>query len=72
MIFRYWFSNHGFNFQDYVCNDCHDLTILSVNISDIAIITFKNVGYRCIVHNITKFEAINLLKISVLKDRGHI
>ena len=72
MIFRYWFSNHGFNFQDYVCNDCHDLTILSVNISDIAIITFKNVGYLCIVHNITKSEAINLLKISVLKDRGHI
>ena len=31
----------GFNFQDYVCNGCHDLTMLSVNISDIAIITAK-------------------------------
>ena len=34
--------NHGFNFQDYGCYGYHDLTILSVNISDIAIITVKN------------------------------
>ena len=24
---HYWFFNHGFKFQDFVCNDCHDLTI---------------------------------------------
>ena len=33
MISHYWFFNYGFNVQDYVCNDCHDLTMLSVNIS---------------------------------------
>ena len=60
-----FFFNHGLKFQDYVCNGCHDLTILSVNMSDIAIITVKNVDYRCIIHNIIKSEAINLLKISV-------
>ena len=43
MIFHYRFFNHGFKFQDSICNGCHDLTILSVNISDIAIITVKNV-----------------------------
>ena len=26
------------NFQDYVCNACHDLTMLSVDISNFAII----------------------------------
>ena len=57
-----FFFNHGLKFQDYVCNGCHDLTILSVNMSDIAIITVKNVDYRCIIHNIIKSEAINLLK----------
>ena len=36
--------------------------MLSANISDIAIITIKNVDYRCIIHNISKFESINLLK----------
>ena len=46
----------------------------SVNISDIASITVKNVGGRCIIHNISKSEAINLLELenSVLKDRGFI
>ena len=43
MIGHYWFFNQGFTFQDSVCNGCHDLTMLSVNRSDIAIITIKNV-----------------------------
>ena len=25
-IFHHWFFNHGFKFQDYICNECHDLT----------------------------------------------
>ena len=72
MICHYWFFNHGFNFQDYVGNGCHDLTMLSVNISDIAIITVKNVDYRCIIHNISKSEAINALENSVLEDCGYL
>ena len=52
MICLYWFFNHGFKFQDYVFNGCHDLTILSVTISDIAIIIVKNLDYRCIIYNI--------------------
>ena len=42
------------------------------NVSDVAIITVKNVDYRCIVYNISKSEAINLLKYSVFKNRGYI
>ena len=64
MICHHYFFNHGFRFQNYVCNGCHNLTMLTVNISDIAIITVKNTDYRCIVHNISKFEAINLLENS--------
>ena len=33
MICYYWFFNHGFKFQDSAYNGCHDLTMLSVNIS---------------------------------------
>ena len=54
--------NHGFEFQDSVCNGCHDLRMLSVNIRDTVIITVKNVDYRCIIHNISKSEVIYLLK----------
>ena len=72
MICHYFFFNHGFKFKDYVCNGCHDLTMISVNISDIAIITVKNVNYCCIIHNLSKSETINLLKNSVLENRGYI
>ena len=68
IIYYYWFSNHGFRFQDYVCNGCYDLTILGVNISDIAITTIKN--DCCSIHKIRQFAAINLLKTSVLENRG--
>ena len=46
--------------------------MLIVNISDIAITTVKNVDYRCIIHKTSKSEAINLLKKSVLEDRGYM
>ena len=32
----------------------------------------KNVDYRCIIHIISKSKATNLLKDSVLQDRGYI
>ena len=66
MIWYYWFFNHGFKFQDYVCNGCHDLTMLYLNIRDIFIMTGKGVDNRYIIHDISKFEAIPLLENSVL------
>ena len=72
MICHYWFFNHGFKFQDSACNGCHDLSMLSFNKSGITIITVKNVDYHCIIHNISKPEAINSLKNSVLEDAGYM
>ena len=46
--------------------------MLSVNISDIGIITLKNVDFRCIIYNISKSKAIKLLKYFGLEDRGYI
>ena len=46
--------------------------MLSVNIGDIAMITIKNIYYRCIIQNISKFETMNLLENSLLEDRGYI
>ena len=72
MVFLYCFSCHGFECQDFVCNACHNLTILSLNISDNAFITVEGVDYRCIIHDIIKSEATHLLENSVLKDHGYI
>ena len=59
MICNYWFFDHGFKFQYSLCNGCHHLTILCLNISYIAIITVKNVDYCCIIHYIRKSGVIN-------------
>ena len=33
ILCHYLLFNHGFQFRDSVCNSCHDLTILCLNIS---------------------------------------
>ena len=38
---HYWLFNYGFEFQDSVCNGCHELTKLCLNISNITIIIVK-------------------------------
>ena len=72
IVCHYWYFNHGFKFQKLVCNDCHDLLMLRLNISDIAIITVKGIYYRCIIHGISKSDAIHLLENPMLNNRGNI
>ena len=72
IVCHYWFFNHGLKFQDYICNGCHDLRMVRLNISDMDVITVKSVDYRCIVHDISKSEAILLIEKSVLDHRGYI
>ena len=71
-ICHYWyFLNKGFKFQSYVCNGCHDLLMLSMNLSDIAILNINGSNYHCIINSITKSETINLMKnIDLTKKSG--
>ena len=48
------FLNHSFKFQPNVCNRCHDLLVMSVNLSDIAVLNIKGSDYRCIISLISK------------------
>ena len=41
------------------------------NISNIASITVEGIDYRFIIHDISKSEALHLLKNSVLDDSGY-
>ena len=60
-ICHYWhFLNCSFKFQPDVCNRCHDLLMMSMNLSDIAILNIKGSDYRCIISLISKNDAINL------------
>ena len=48
------------------------VVMLIASVSNVAIITVKNVDYRCMIHSIRKSETIDLLKNSVLKNFGYI
>ena len=41
IVCYYWIFNHRVEFQDSVCNGCHDLTWLCLNLSGTATITVK-------------------------------
>ena len=70
-ICHYWhFLNKGFTFQIYVWDKCHDLLMMSMNLSDIAISKIKIADYRCIITRISKSEAINLMQNIGLSEKS--
>ena len=49
-ICHYWyFLYKGFKFQPDVCNGCHDVLMMSINLSDIAVLNIGGIYYRCII-----------------------
>ena len=55
------FFKKGFKFQSFVCNRCHDLFMISMNLSNNPILKIKNANYYYIVTGISKREVIKLL-----------
>ena len=48
----------------------HDLMMLCLNLSDIAIITVEGADYRCIIHGISRFDSIHVLEKHLLDYKG--
>ena len=62
-ICHYWyFLNKGFTFQPNVCNKCHCLLMMSMNLSNAAISNIKHDDYCCIISRISRNETINLIQ----------
>ena len=57
-------------FQPNIYNMCHDLLIMSINLSDIAILTIKGSDYCCMVRLINKNRAIKLLQNADLTEKS--
>ena len=61
-ICHYWyFLNCRFKFQPNIWNICHDLLMMSINISDVAILNIKGSDHLCIVSLISRNETVNLM-----------
>ena len=70
-ICYYWyFLDKDFKFQPNVCNGCHDLLMMSMNLSDISILNIKSADYCCIISRISKSEVINLMRNTDLTEKS--
>ena len=71
MICHYWyFKDIGLKYQPYVCNGCHDFSMIVQNLDDFVILRVKGVDYRCCIVNMSKKDAVSLLNNYVLDNKG--
>ena len=61
-ICHYWyFLNYSFKFQANVCDRCHNLLMMSMNLSDIAILNIKGSNYSWIISIIRENKGMKLI-----------
>ena len=66
MRHNWCFLNYSFKFQPNVSNRCDDFLMMSLNLSDIAILNIKGFDYCFTISLISKNYAINLIQIANL------
>ena len=66
----YWyFINKNFNYQKYMCNGCHDMSMKAISMQNTTIIYHNGYAYRVNLAFISKNDAFNLMKNSVIIDK---
>ena len=67
----YWyFLDKGFKFQSDVYNGCYDVLMKSTSLSNITILNSNATDYCCIISQINKNEAVNLLQKDALNEKS--
>ena len=67
MICNYYYFKDKFDYQPYVCNECHDFSMTVMNLSYFLIVNVKGVDYRVYISG--KKEAVIIFKSSNLDDK---
>ena len=66
------FLDKGFKFQPNICNVCHDVLMMSMKLSNIAILSINGSDYRCKINGIGITDAVNLLQKGNLIGKSRI
>ena len=71
-ICHYWyFLDKVFKFQQYICNGCHKVLMISINFNDFAVLNTDGADYCYIINRTSESDALNLLKNADLtKKKG--
>ena len=70
MICHYWFLNDRFEFQDSVCNGCHNLTILSANIGVLSLSPLKVLFVVSLFIILVNLKQLIIKKFKTLKKNN--
>ena len=65
----YYFLNKNFNYQTYLCDGCHDISIKSTSMQNLAIIYHGRKAYRINFVFMSKNDVFNLIKNSNIIDK---
>ena len=71
MVCHYWyFLDLGYEYEQYVCNGFHDLSMMAYDFDDFATLNIKGVDYRYLVCNMSKNTAIKLVNNSQFDNKN--
>ena len=65
----YYFLNKNFNYQTYLCDGCHDISIKATSMQNLTFIYNEGNAYRVNFVFMSKNDAFNLIKNSNIIDK---
>ena len=69
----YWyFIDKNFNYQEYMCNGCHDMSIKAISMHNLFIRYTNGSAYRINFVFMSKNDALNLIKNAIIIDKRGI
>ena len=65
----YYFLDKNFNYGPYLCDGCYDVSLEAINMKNLAIVYRDEQAYRINFAFMSKNDAFNLIKNSVIIDK---
>ena len=65
----YYFSDKNFNYGPYLCDGCYDTSLKAISMQNLAIVYRGRCAYRINFVFMSKNDAFNLIKNSVIIDK---
>ena len=68
----YYFLNKNFNYQRYLCDGCHDMSVKALSMQHLTIIYHGGHAYCVNYMFMSRNDAFNLIKNSIIIDKKGI
>ena len=65
----YYFLDKNFNYGPYLCDFCYNMSLKAINIKKLAIVYCGEQAYRINFESMSKNDAFNLIKNSVIINK---